>query len=86
HRHNPVESIRRKIKYIQMMDQVSNPALRIPRFQSQNYDVPKCNIKKCLEEILKKRTFRSHGSTGPQLISPNSDSIFSARLQLPSPC
>ncbi|KAM6418443.1 inositol 1,4,5-triphosphate receptor associated 2 isoform 1-T1 [Pluvialis apricaria] len=84
--HNPVDSICRKIKSIQMMDQVSNPALQIPKFQSQNFDSPQCNIKKNLEEILKKRTSRSHGSTGPHLISPSSDSIFSPDLQLLSPC
>nr|XP_009688657.1 PREDICTED: protein KASH5 [Struthio camelus australis] len=58
--HNPVDSICRKIKSIQMMDQVSNPALQIPKFQSRNFDSPQCNIKKNLEEILKKRTFRSN--------------------------
>ncbi|NXA20323.1 LRMP protein, partial [Ibidorhyncha struthersii] len=84
--HNPVDSICRKIKSIQMMDQVSNPALQIPKFQSQNFDSPQCNIKKNLEEILKKRTFRSHDSTGPHLISPSSDSVVPADLQLLSPC
>ncbi|XP_050754039.1 inositol 1,4,5-triphosphate receptor associated 2 [Gymnogyps californianus] len=84
--HNPVDSICRKIKSIQMMDQVSNPALQIPKFQSQNFDSPQCNIKKNLEEILKKRTFRSRDSTGPHLISPSSGSVFSADFQLLSPC
>ncbi|KAM9581210.1 inositol 1,4,5-triphosphate receptor associated 2 isoform 2-T3 [Guaruba guarouba] len=84
--HNPVDSICRKIKSIQMMDQVSNPALQIPKFQSQNFDSPQCNVKRNLEELLKKRTFRSHDSTDPHLISPSCDSIFSADLQLLSPC
>ncbi|KAM6090679.1 inositol 1,4,5-triphosphate receptor associated 2 isoform 2-T3 [Theristicus caerulescens] len=84
--HNPVDSICRKIKSIQMMDQVSNPALQIPKFQSRNFDSPQCNIKKNLEEILKKRTFRSHDSSSPHLISPSSDSVFPADLQLLSPC
>ncbi|XP_061215978.1 inositol 1,4,5-triphosphate receptor associated 2 isoform X4 [Neopsephotus bourkii] len=84
--HNPVDSICRKIKSIQMMDQVSNPALQIPKFQSPNFDSPQCNAKKNLEELLKKRTFRSHDSTDPHLISPSGDSIFSADLQLLSPC
>ncbi|NXG92154.1 LRMP protein, partial [Stercorarius parasiticus] len=85
-RHNPVDSIRKKIKSNQMMDQVSNPALQIPKFQSQNFDSPQCNIKKNLEEILKKRTFRSHGSTVPHLMSPRSDGVFSSDLELLSPC
>ncbi|KFP87202.1 hypothetical protein N311_08163, partial [Apaloderma vittatum] len=78
--HNPVESICRKIKSIQMMDQVSNPALQIPRFQSWNFDSPQCNIKKNLEEILRKRTLRSHDSTDPHFISPSSDNVSSADL------
>ncbi|XP_031453015.1 lymphoid-restricted membrane protein isoform X1 [Phasianus colchicus] len=84
--HNPVDSICRKIKSIQMMDQVSNPALQIPKFQSRNFDSPQCNVKKNLEEILKKRTFRSRNSTSPPFFSPSSDSVFSADLQLLSPC
>ncbi|XP_062490773.1 inositol 1,4,5-triphosphate receptor associated 2 isoform X5 [Pezoporus occidentalis] len=84
--HNPVDSICRKIKSIQMMDHVSNPALQIPKFQSQNFDSPQSNVKKNLEELLKKRTFRSHDSPDLHLISPSCDSIFSADLQLLSPC
>ncbi|XP_021247560.1 lymphoid-restricted membrane protein isoform X2 [Numida meleagris] len=83
--HNPVDSICRKIKSIQMMDQVSNPALQIPKFQSRNFDSPQCNVKKNLEEILKKRTFRSRNSTSPPFFSPSGDSVFSADLQLLSP-
>nr|XP_048681980.1 inositol 1,4,5-triphosphate receptor associated 2 [Caretta caretta] len=75
--HNPVDSICRKIKTIQMMDQVSNPALQIPKFQSRNFDSPQTNIKKNLEEILKKRTFKSHETSGPYFLSPSSDKIFS---------
>ncbi|XP_071589276.1 inositol 1,4,5-triphosphate receptor associated 2 isoform X3 [Heliangelus exortis] len=84
--HNPVDSICRKIRSIQMMDQVSNPALQIPKFQSQDFDSPQCNVKKNLEEILKKRTRRIRSSTGPHLISPSADGVFSADLQLLSPC
>ncbi|NWI17713.1 LRMP protein, partial [Crypturellus soui] len=84
--HNPVESICRKIKSIQMMDQVTNPALQIPKFQSRDFDSPQYNIKKNLEEILKKRTRRSHSNTALHLKSPSSDSIFSPDLQGLSPC
>ncbi|NXR78636.1 LRMP protein, partial [Pycnonotus jocosus] len=76
--HNPVDSICRKIKSIQMMDQFSNPALQIPKFQSRNFDSPQSNTKKNLEEILKGRTCRSWESTRSPLVSPGSDSIFSA--------
>ncbi|XP_061864854.1 inositol 1,4,5-triphosphate receptor associated 2 isoform X1 [Colius striatus] len=83
--HNPVNSICRKIKSIQMMDQVSNSAFQIPKFQSRNFDHPQCNTKKDLEEILKKRIFRSNNSTTTSLISLSSDNVFSADLPL-SPC
>ncbi|KAM4901550.1 inositol 1,4,5-triphosphate receptor associated 2 [Sylvia borin] len=76
--HNPVDSICRKIKSIQMMDQVSNPALQIPKFRSQNFDSPQSNPKKNLEEILKGRTCRSQGGTCSALASPGSASTFSA--------
>ncbi|NWV51367.1 LRMP protein, partial [Daphoenositta chrysoptera] len=79
---NPVDSICRKIKSIQMMDQVSNPVLQIPKFQSRNFDSPQSNTKKNLEEILKGRTCRSWESTCSPLVSPDSDSFSSAD----SPC
>ncbi|XP_064276751.1 inositol 1,4,5-triphosphate receptor associated 2 isoform X4 [Passer domesticus] len=75
--HNPVDSICRKIKSIQMMDQVSNPALQIPKFQSRNFDSPQSNIKKNLEEILKGRSCRSQESACSPLVSPASDNVFS---------
>ncbi|NXL15727.1 LRMP protein, partial [Setophaga kirtlandii] len=80
-RHNPVDSICRKIKSIQMMDQVSNLALQMPEFQSQNSDGPQSNIKKNLEEILKGSSCSSGGSSCLSLTCPGSDSVFSA----PSP-
>ncbi|NXQ48553.1 LRMP protein, partial [Catharus fuscescens] len=73
--HNPVDSICKKIKSIQMMDQVSNPALQIPKFQSRNFDSPQSNTKKNLEEILKGRTCRSQQNACSPLISPGSDRI-----------
>ncbi|XP_031961611.1 lymphoid-restricted membrane protein [Corvus moneduloides] len=79
---NPVDSICRKIKSIEMMDQVSNPALQIPKFQSRNFDSPQSNTKKNLEEILKGRTCRNRESPCSPLVSPDSDSVLSAN----SPC
>ncbi|XP_064510224.1 inositol 1,4,5-triphosphate receptor associated 2 [Pseudopipra pipra] len=81
--HNPVDSICRKIKSIQMMDQGSNPALQIPKFRSRNFDNPQCNVKKNLEEILKGRTSRSHDSASPASISPSNDTVFYSNS---SPC
>ncbi|XP_015484828.2 lymphoid-restricted membrane protein isoform X1 [Parus major] len=81
--HNPVDSICRKIKSIQMMDQVSNPALQIPKFQSQSFDSPQSSTKKNLEELLKGRTCRSQENTCLSLVSPDRDSIFSANVPGP---
>ncbi|XP_062839303.1 inositol 1,4,5-triphosphate receptor associated 2 isoform X3 [Anolis carolinensis] len=77
--HHPVDSLCRKLQAINMMDQTSNPALQIPKFQSKNFDSPQSNAKKNLEEILKKRTLKSSDSdnsvTGNNtyLISPSTD-------------
>ncbi|XP_067415351.1 inositol 1,4,5-triphosphate receptor associated 2 isoform X2 [Emydura macquarii macquarii] len=83
--HNPVDSICRKIKTIKMMDQVSNPALQIPKFQSRNFDSPQTNIKKNLEELLKKRTFKSHETSEPYFLSPSGENVFSQCPQAMSP-
>ncbi|NXM92333.1 LRMP protein, partial [Oenanthe oenanthe] len=82
--HNPVDSICKKIKSIQMLDQVSNPALQIPKFQSRNFDSPQSNTKKNLEEILKGRTCRNQESTCSPLASPGSDNIFVVDSSCPS--
>lgn len=78
-RHHPVASLCRKLQAINMMDQASNPALQIPKFQSKNFDSPQSNTKKNLEEILKKRTLKSNSAldTDLCLLSPSSDNLFS---------
>ncbi|XP_039617504.1 inositol 1,4,5-triphosphate receptor associated 2 isoform X3 [Polypterus senegalus] len=57
-RHNPVDSICRKIQTIQRLDQEANPTLQIPKFLSRNFDSPQTNLKKNLEVILKNRTIK----------------------------
>uniref|UniRef100_A0A8C4X6G9 Lymphoid-restricted membrane protein-like n=1 Tax=Erpetoichthys calabaricus TaxID=27687 RepID=A0A8C4X6G9_ERPCA len=57
-RHNPVDSICRKIQTIQRLDQEANPTLQIPKFLSRNFDSPQTNPKKNLEVILKNRTIK----------------------------
>ncbi|KAM4748675.1 inositol 1,4,5-triphosphate receptor associated 2 [Rhinophrynus dorsalis] len=84
-RHNPVDSICRKIKTIQMRDQDSNPNLQIPKFQSRNFDSPQSNTKKNLEEMLKNRTVKNNDKDLVSF-SPNSSNAFSPSLQLASPC
>ncbi|NXU41111.1 LRMP protein, partial [Drymodes brunneopygia] len=78
---NPVESICRKLRSIQMLDQGPNPALQIPKFQSRSFDSPQSSTKKNLEELLKgRRRSRVQGGSCSALASPGSDSVFSAPL------
>ncbi|XP_067860789.1 inositol 1,4,5-triphosphate receptor associated 2 isoform X5 [Heptranchias perlo] len=58
-RHNPVESICRKIQTIQMRDKVSNPTLQIPKFRSRNFESPQVSLKKNMEVILRNRTVKN---------------------------
>ncbi|NXH00002.1 LRMP protein, partial [Loxia leucoptera] len=76
--HNPVDSICRKIKSIQRMDQVSNPALQIRKFQTRNFDSLQSNTKNNLEELLEGRSCSS-GESSP-LVSSGSNSVFTPPL------
>eukprot|EP00062_Callorhinchus_milii_P012324 gi/632959233/ref/XP_007895501.1/ PREDICTED: lymphoid-restricted membrane protein isoform X2 [Callorhinchus milii] len=57
-RHNPVDSICRKIRNIQMRDKEVNPTLQIPKFQLRNFDSPQTNLKKNMEVVLRNRTVK----------------------------
>ncbi|XP_040293436.1 inositol 1,4,5-triphosphate receptor associated 2-like [Bufo bufo] len=83
-RHNPVDSIRRKIKTIEMRDQESNPSLQIPKFQSRNFDSPQSNTKKNLEEVLKNRAMRNTSKDLVSFSSPGNGTLFSPAVQSPS--
>ncbi|KAM8973922.1 inositol 1,4,5-triphosphate receptor associated 2 [Pelodytes ibericus] len=82
-RHNPVDSICRKIKTIQMRDQESNPHMQIPKFQSRNFDSPQSSTKKNLEEVLKNRTVKNTERDLVCFSSPNNE--FSPNVQVLSP-
>uniref|UniRef100_W5NE21 Lymphoid-restricted membrane protein n=1 Tax=Lepisosteus oculatus TaxID=7918 RepID=W5NE21_LEPOC len=69
-RHNPVDSICRKIQTIQRRDQEANSPFQIPKFQSRNYDSPQTSLKRNLEAILKKRTVRNKEGDSPCFRSP----------------
>ncbi|XP_048878122.1 inositol 1,4,5-triphosphate receptor associated 2 isoform X2 [Brienomyrus brachyistius] len=58
-RHNPVDSICRKLRTIQRHDQEANSPFQIPKFRSRSYDSPQCGLRHNLEAILKKRAVRS---------------------------
>ncbi|XP_043569303.1 inositol 1,4,5-triphosphate receptor associated 2 isoform X2 [Chiloscyllium plagiosum] len=59
-RHNPVESICKKLQTIQKRDQMSNPVLQIPKFRSRNFESPQVSLKKNMEVILRNRTAEHH--------------------------
>ncbi|XP_062373881.1 inositol 1,4,5-triphosphate receptor associated 2 [Sardina pilchardus] len=60
HRHNPVDSICRKLKTIQRRNQEADTSpFHIPRFQSSSYNSPQPGLRCNLESILKKRAVRS---------------------------
>lgn len=58
-RHNPVDSICRKLQTIQRRDQEVNSPFQIPKFQSSSYDSPHTGLRLNLESILKKRAVRA---------------------------
>uniref|UniRef100_A0A2K6JQA8 Inositol 1,4,5-triphosphate receptor associated 2 n=2 Tax=Rhinopithecus bieti TaxID=61621 RepID=A0A2K6JQA8_RHIBE len=89
-RHNPVESICRKIRAIHKREAISNPVQQIIKYQSSSFDSPQTNTKKHFEEVLRKMTAAcvptpdSHWSSSeevdafislPQIISPRTPSI-----------
>ncbi|XP_026183102.1 inositol 1,4,5-triphosphate receptor associated 2 [Mastacembelus armatus] len=55
-RHNPVDSICRKLQTIQWRgDREPNSPFQIPKLSSSSYDSPQCGLRHNLEAILKKR-------------------------------
>uniref|UniRef100_A0A8D2GF79 Inositol 1,4,5-triphosphate receptor associated 2 n=1 Tax=Theropithecus gelada TaxID=9565 RepID=A0A8D2GF79_THEGE len=89
-RHNPVESICRKIRAIRKREATSNPVQQIIKYQSSSFDSPQTNTKKDFEEVLRKMTAAcvptpdTHWSSSeevdalissPQIISPRTPSI-----------
>ncbi|XP_068442194.1 inositol 1,4,5-triphosphate receptor associated 2 isoform X2 [Clinocottus analis] len=67
-RHNPVDSICRKLQTIQWRgDRKPNSPFQIPKLSSNNYDSPQSGLRQNLETILKKSTLYSYeGETGKE--------------------
>lgn len=89
-RHNPVESIRRKIRAIQKREEVSNPIRQIIKYQSSSFDSLQPNTRKDFEEVLKRMaaahvprpnarcsSSEKHDAfiSSPQVLSPRTPSI-----------
>ncbi|XP_060933328.1 inositol 1,4,5-triphosphate receptor associated 2 [Limanda limanda] len=65
-RHNPVDSICRKLQTIQWRgDREPNTPFQIPKLSSSSYDSPQCGLRHNLEAILKKSAlYRYEGERG----------------------
>uniref|UniRef100_A0A8C8A3N5 Lymphoid-restricted membrane protein n=1 Tax=Oryzias sinensis TaxID=183150 RepID=A0A8C8A3N5_9TELE len=61
-RHNPVDSICRKLQTIQWRgDREPNSPFQIPKLSSSSYDSPQCSLRSSLEAILKKGACHGDG-------------------------
>lgn len=69
-RHNPVDSICRKLQTIQWRgDREPNSPFQIPKLSSSSYDSPQCGLRHNLEAILKKGAFhRDEGERGKERV------------------
>ncbi|KAJ8381930.1 hypothetical protein SKAU_G00027080 [Synaphobranchus kaupii] len=87
-RHNPVDSICRKLQTIQRRTQEADSPFQIPRFQSCSYDSPQSGLRGNLEAILKRRAVRrdseSEGSPGMLPPSDSPRSRCPSRTPLPT--
>ncbi|XP_076577895.1 inositol 1,4,5-triphosphate receptor associated 2 isoform X2 [Chaetodon auriga] len=69
-RHNPVDSICRKLQTIQWRgDREPNSPFQIPKLSSSSYDSPQCGLRRNLEAILKKGALhRDEGERGKERV------------------
>lgn len=69
-RHNPVDSICRKLQTIQWRgDREPNSPFQIPKLSSSSYDSPQCGLRHNLEAILKKGALhRDEGERGKERV------------------
>ncbi|XP_036721821.1 inositol 1,4,5-triphosphate receptor associated 2 [Balaenoptera musculus] len=84
-RHNPVQSICRKIQAIQKREESTRPIQQIIKYQSSRFDSPQTNPKKDFEEVLKKMTTAPIPLPDPRSSSPEKVGAFTSRPQRVSP-
>nr|XP_054094236.1 inositol 1,4,5-triphosphate receptor associated 2 isoform X1 [Callithrix jacchus] len=84
-RHNPVESICRKIRAIHKREAISNPIQQIIKYQSSSFDSPQTNTKKDFEEILRKMTAACVLTPDSHLSSSEEVDAFISSPQIMSP-
>ncbi|KAF5890789.1 lymphoid-restricted membrane protein-like, partial [Clarias magur] len=69
-RHNPVDSICRKLQTIQRRDREPNSPFQIPKLQSSSYDSPHTGLRRNLDSILKKRKGEAEQNGSPLVLTP----------------
>lgn len=84
-RHNPVQSICRKIQAIQKREESTSPIRQIIRYQSSRFDSPQTNPKKDFEEVLKKMMTAAFPLPNPRSSSPEKVGAFTSHPQRASP-
>nr|XP_020143332.1 lymphoid-restricted membrane protein [Microcebus murinus] len=84
-RHNPVESICRKIRAIQRREAISDPIRQIIKYQSSSFDSPQTNTKRNFEEVLRKLTAARIPVPDSHLSSYDTVDTFASAPQILSP-
>nr|KAF6369508.1 hypothetical protein mMyoMyo1_012443 [Myotis myotis] len=84
-RHNPVESICRKIRAIQKREELSNQSQQIIKYQSSSFDSPQANTRKDFEGILKKMAAAHIPTPNTHFSAPEKDDALISSPQTGSP-
>ncbi|XP_023388134.1 lymphoid-restricted membrane protein [Pteropus vampyrus] len=84
-RHNPVESICRKIRAIQKREEISNSIQQIIKYQSSSFDNPQANTRKGFEEVLKKMSAPHVATPSSHFSGSEKDGDFISSPQIVSP-
>ncbi|XP_023611311.1 lymphoid-restricted membrane protein [Myotis lucifugus] len=84
-RHNPVESICRKIKAIQKREELSNQSQQIIKYQSSSFDSPQANTREDFEGILKKMAAAHIPTPNTHFSAPEKDDALISSPQTGSP-
>ncbi|XP_059041774.1 inositol 1,4,5-triphosphate receptor associated 2-like [Mustela lutreola] len=84
-RHNPVESICRKIRAIQKREDLSDPVRQILKYQSSSLDSPQINTEKDIEEVLENMATTPIPSPNTYFSSTSRDDAIITAPQIRSP-
>lgn len=80
-RHNPVESICRKIRAIQKREEISSQSQQIIKYQSSSFGSPQANSRKDFEGILKKMAAAHIPTPNTHFSAPEKDDALISSSQ-----